>query len=164
MAPTAVLLRAGALLAAVLLVVILAARQVSPVPDLVLVLVVAWALLRGPVTGAAVGLGAGWLLDLAPPGSSHLGVLALTYAAAGALAGRARVEGPVAAPRVAVVALAASGLVEGVGVVGALAVGAPVAVAVAGVALSCLLTATVAALVVPLVVGAERGLVRRRYG
>ena len=119
-------------------------------------------LLRGPVAGAAVGLCAGWLLDLVPPGSSHLGLLALTYAAAGALAGRARVEGPVAAPRVAVVALAASALVEAVGVVGALAVGAPVALADAAV--SCLLTATVAALVVPLVVGAERGLARRRYG
>ena len=57
MAPAAVLVRAGALLAAVLLVVTLAARHVSPVPDLVLVLVVAWALLRGPVAGAAVGLG-----------------------------------------------------------------------------------------------------------
>ena len=162
MAPAVLLGRVGALLAAVLLVVTLAARHLSPVPDLVLVLVVAWALLRGPVAGAAVGLGAGWLLDLVPPGSSHLGVLALTYAAAGALAGRARVEGPVPAPRVAVVALTASALVEGVGVVGALAVGAPVALV--DVAVSCLLTATVAALVVPLVVGAERGLARRRYG
>ena len=162
MGPAAVVVRAGAVLAAVLLVVTLAARHVSPVPDLVLVLVVAWALLRGPVAGAAIGLGTGWLLDLVPPGSSHLGVLALTYAAGGALAGRARVEGPVAASRVAVVALTASALVEGVGVVGALAVSAPVALA--DVALSCLLTATVAAIVVPLVVGAERGLVRRRYG
>ena len=162
MAPAAVLVRAGALLTAVLLVVTLAARHVSPVPDLVLVLVVAWALLRGPVAGAAVGLGAGWLLDLVPPGSAHLGLLALTYAAAGALAGRARVEGPVPAGRVAVVALAASMVVEGVRVLGALAVGAPVALA--DVALSCLLTATVAAVVVPLVVGVERGLVRRRYG
>lgn len=162
MGPAAVVVRVGAVLAAVLLVVTLAARQVSPVPDLVLVLVVAWALLRGPVAGTAVGLGAGWLLDLVPPGSSHLGVLALTYAAAGALAGRARVEGPVTAPRVAAVAFTASAVVEGVGVVGALAVSAPVALA--DVALSCLLTATVAAVVVPLVVGAERRLVRRRYG
>lgn len=162
MAPAAVLVRGGALLAAVLLVVTLAARHVSPVPDLVLVLVVAWALLRGPLAGAAVGLGAGWLLDLVPPGSTHLGLLALTYAAAGALAGRARVEGPVPAGRVAVVALAASAVVEGVGVLAALAVGAPVALD--DVALSCLLTATVAAVVVPLVVGVERGLVRRRYG
>ncbi|WP_345206277.1 rod shape-determining protein MreD [Fodinibacter luteus] len=162
MGPVAVLLRAGAVLAAALLLVVLGVRHVSPVPDLVLVLVVAWALLRGPVVGAAVGLGAGWLLDLVPPGSGHLGVLALTYAAAGALAGRARVEGPVSALRVAGVALAASAVVEGVVVLGALVVGAPVALA--DVALSCLLTATVAAVVVPLVVGAERGLVRRRYG
>jgi rod shape-determining protein MreD len=135
---------------------------VPVVPDLVLVLVVAWALLRGPVAGAAVGLAAGWLLDLVPPGSAHLGVQALTYAVAGAFAGRVRLEGPVAAPRVALVALGASAIVEGVGVLGALAVGAPVALG--SVVVQCLLTATVAALVVPLVVAAERGLVRRRYG
>lgn len=162
MGPVAGLLRGLALLTCVLLVVTLAARHVAPVPDVVLVLVVAWALLRGPAVGAAVGLAAGWLLDVVPPGSSHLGMLALTYAAAGWLAGRARVEGPVAAPRVAVVALTASLVVEGVGVVAALAVGAPVSLG--AVAVSCLLTATTAAVVVPLVVAAERGLVRRRYG
>ena len=156
------LLRAAALLAAVLLGVTLAARHVAPAPDLVLVLVVAWALLRGPAAGAAIGLGAGWLLDVVPPGSTHLGVLALTYAGAGWLAGRARVEGPVAAPRVAAVAFAASLVVEGVAVVGALGVGAPVAPG--GVVVSCLLTATTAAVVVPVVAAAERGLVRRRYG
>jgi rod shape-determining protein MreD len=160
--PAATVVRVAVLLGAVLLLAGLGARHVSLVPDLALVLVVAWALLRGPVAGAAVGLAAGWLLDLVPPGSTHLGVLALTYAAAGAVAGRARVEGPVGAPHVAAVALTASALVEGVGVVAALAVGAPVDLA--GTALSCLLTATVAALVVPLVVAAERGLVRRRYG
>ena len=158
----ALLLRGLAVLVAVLLVVTIAARHVPVVPDLVLVLVVAWALLRGPVAGAAVGLGAGWLLDLVPPGSAHLGVQALTYAVAGAFAGRVRLEGPVAAPRVALVALGASAIVEGVGVMGALAVGAPVAFG--DVVVQCLLTATVAALVVPLVVAAERGLVRRRYG
>ncbi len=161
-APLAALLRGLAVLGAVLLVVTLGARHVTPVPDLVLVLVVAWALLRGPVAGAAVGLAAGWLLDVVPPGSTHLGVQALTYAVAGALAGRARHEGPVAAPRVALVALGASVVVEGVGVLGALAVSAPVDLA--AVLVQCLLTATVAALVVPLVVAAERGLVRRRYG
>jgi rod shape-determining protein MreD len=161
-APAARLLRALAVLVAVLLVVTLGARHVPVVPDLVLVLVVAWALLRGPVAGAAVGLAAGWLLDLVPPGSTHLGVQALTYAVAGALAGRARHEGPVAAPRVALVALGAAGVVEGAGVLAALAVGAPVDLA--SVVVQCLLTATLAALVVPLVVSAERGLVRRRYG
>ena len=161
-APVAGLLRGLTVLAAVLLVVTLGARHVAVVPDLVLVLVVAWALLRGPVAGAAVGLAAGWLLDLVPPGSTHLGVQALTYAVAGALAGRARLEGPVAAPRVAVVALGASAVVEGMGVLAALAVGAPVDLGASAV--QCLLTATVAAVVVPLVVAGERGLARRRYG
>ena len=45
----ALLLRGLAVLVAVLLVVTIAARHVPVVPDLVLVLVVAWALLRGPV-------------------------------------------------------------------------------------------------------------------
>lgn len=161
-APAARLLRVLAVLVAVLLVVTLGARHVAVVPDLVLVLVVAWALLRGTVAGAAAGLAAGWLLDVVPPGSTHLGVQALTYAAAGALAGRARLEGPVAAPRVALVALGAAAVVEGVGVLGALAAGAPVDLL--AVAVQCLLTATLAALVVPLVVAAERGVVRRRYG
>ncbi len=161
-ARVASLLRGLAVLGAVLLVVTLGVRHVPVVPDLVLVLVVAWALLRGPVVGAGVGLAAGWLLDLVPPGSAHLGVQALTYAVAGAFAGRLRVEGPVAAPRVALVALGASAVVEGVGVLSALAVGAPVDLG--GVAVQCVLTATVAALVVPLVVAAERGLARRRFG
>jgi rod shape-determining protein MreD len=162
MTPVAALTRGALVLAAVLLVVTLGARGISPVPDLALVLVVAWALLRGPLVGAAAGLATGWLVDLVPPGPTHLGITALVYAAAGFVAGRSRVEGPVAAPRVAIVALAAVALVESVAVVGALAVSAPVDLAV--VALRCLLTATVAAVVVPLVVGAERGLVRRRYG
>ena len=80
-APVAALLRGLSVLVAVLLVVTLGARHVTLVPDLALVLVVGWALLRGPVAGAAVGLAAGWLLDVVPPGSTHLGVQALTYAA-----------------------------------------------------------------------------------
>jgi rod shape-determining protein MreD len=161
-APVATVLRALVLVAAVLLVVTLGARHLPVVPDLVLALVVAWAMLKGPVAGAGVGLAAGWLLDVVPPGSAHLGVQALTYAAAGYLAGRARSQGPVAAPRVALVGLGAAAVVEGVGVLEALSVGAPVDPA--ALALSCLVTATTAALVVPLVGAAERGLVRRRYG
>lgn len=67
-----------------------------------------------------------------------------------------------AAARVAVVTLGAAAVVEGVEVVRALAVSAPVDLA--AVALRMLLTATVGALVVPVVVRAERALVRRRYG
>ena len=156
------LARALALVAAVVLVVALAARHLAPVPDLVLVLVVAWALLRGPVVGALGGLAAGWLLDLVPPGSGLLGAQALTYAAAGLLAGRFRVEGPVPAARVALVTLAASVLVEGVAALRALAVSAPVDPELLG--LRCLLTATVAAAVVPILVRAERSVLRRRYG
>lgn len=162
MTPVAAVARGAVVLLAVLLAVTLGARGLSPVPDLALVLVVAWALLRGPLVGAAAGLATGWFVDLVPPGPTHLGVTALVYAAAGYMAGRSRVEGPVAAPRVAVVALGAAVLVEVVAVVGALAVSAPVDLADVG--LRCLLTATVAAFVVPLVVGAERGLVRRRFG
>ena len=83
-------------------------------------------------------------------------------AAAGLLVGRARVPGPVAAPRVAALALAGAVLVEGLDVLRALAVRAPVDLLDVGV--RCLLTATVAALVVPLVVGAERAVLRRRFG
>ena len=154
--------RVLALLAAVLLVVALASRRISPVPDLVLVLVVAWGLLRGPVAGAAAGLAGGWLLDLAPPGAGTLGVTALAYAAAGALAGRARTEGPVAAPRFALVALAAGALVEGVAALQAVAANTPVDLVDAG--LCVLLSATVAGVVVPVIAGVERGLVQRRYG
>jgi rod shape-determining protein MreD len=156
------LTRTVALLGAVLVLVTLAARNVDPVPDLVLVLVVAWGLLRGPVAGAAAGLLAGWILDLVPPGDAVLGAQALTYAVAGALAGRSRSEGPVAPPRVALVSLGAAVVVEGVAVLRALVVTAPVDLV--EVVLRCLLTATVAAAVVPLVLRAERGVARRRFG
>lgn len=162
MSVVAVALRGAAVLGAALLAVTLGARDVAPVPDLVVVLVVAWALLRGPAVGALAGLAGGWLLDLVPPGGEPIGAAALAYAAAGLLAGRFRHAGPVAAVRVATVTLGAALVVEGVGVVRALAVSAPVDLA--EVALRALLTATVGAVVVPLVVGAERAVVRRRFG
>lgn len=154
--------RVLALLAAVLLLVALESRDITPVPDLALVLVVTWGLLRGPVAGAGAGLAAGWLLDLAPPGAGTLGVTALACAAAGALAGRGRTDGPVSAPRVAVTTVAAAVVVEGVAALQAVVATAPVAPLDIG--LGILLSATVAAVVVPVVAGTERGLVRRRYG
>ena len=160
--PAGMLLRVAALVAAVLFTVTLGARDVAPVPDLVLVLVVAWALFRGPVAGGTAGLVGGWVLDLVPPGAAVLGVQALAYAAAGVLAGRFRHAGPVAAPRVAGVALLAGGVVQAVEVLRALAVSAPVDGP--AVLVRLLLTATLAAVVVPLVVGAERAVLRRRYG
>lgn len=79
------LLLLGATLLPVLLPDALPAR-----PDLVLVVVAAAALIHGPVTGALVGLGGGWLLDLLPPGSGPLGATALAYLVVGALIGTVR--------------------------------------------------------------------------
>lgn len=53
-------------------------------PDLALLVVAAVALLHRPSTGLLVGLAAGWLVDLVPPGAAPLGAGALTYAAVGA--------------------------------------------------------------------------------
>ncbi|MDF3045407.1 MAG: hypothetical protein K0R30_1635 [Ornithinibacter sp.] len=162
MALALAVVRGLALLAAALLVVALGARRISPAPDLLLVVVVAWALTRGPLAGAAAGLAAGWLLDLAPPGATILGLTAFAYAAAGALAGRARSEGPVTAYRVGLVALMAAVVVQGAVAARALATNAQVDLLHLG--LGGLLTATVAAVVVPLLVPGDRGLVPRRYG
>ncbi|QKE85316.1 hypothetical protein [Arthrobacter sp. NEB 688] len=162
MRPLGLAVRGVVLVVAAVLLAALAARHVRPVPDLVAVLVVAWALWRGPVAGAVAGLAGGWALDLVPPGSGLLGMHALAYAGAGLLVGMLRVEGPVGAPRVAGAALVVSGVVEGVDVVRALSVQAPVDLA--EVALRVLLTATAAALLVPLVVRAERAVLRRRFG
>ncbi len=156
------LARGLVLVAAVVAAVSLAARHVAPVPDLVCVLVVAWGLWRGPAAGAVAGLAGGWVLDLVPPGAEVLGLHALVYAAVGAVVGRYRVAGPVPAPRVAVLTLAAALGVAGLDVVRALTVSAPVAPL--EVTVRCLLTATVAALVVPVVVRAERAVLRRRFG
>jgi rod shape-determining protein MreD len=57
-------------------------------PDLLLLVVVAAALSGGTVHGATVGVCAGLLADVTPPAAGLLGVHALAYAAAGALAGR----------------------------------------------------------------------------
>ena len=72
------------------------ARTTLPLPDLVLPVVVASALLAGPTRGALWGLAGGWVVDLVPPGSAVLGTSALAYAACGLLAGLGRREGPAA--------------------------------------------------------------------
>ncbi len=58
--------------------------------DLVLIVVAATALMRGPWAGAAMGLGGGWLIDLMPPGSTLLGASAVAYLGVGVLLGLAR--------------------------------------------------------------------------
>lgn len=91
-----------------LVVVTLRARGWSVVPDLVLLPVVALALTRGSVVGALVGLTAGWVVDLVPPGGDPLGMNAVLYAAAGALAGRGTRLGPLPTRWIALVALGAA--------------------------------------------------------
>jgi rod shape-determining protein MreD len=56
-------------------------------PDLLVVLVVAVALARGPAVGAVMGFCTGLAADLAPPADHTLGRLALAYCLAGYLAG-----------------------------------------------------------------------------
>ena len=95
-------------LVASFVVVTLRARGWSVVPDLVLLPVVAIALTRGSTVGALIGATAGWVVDLVPPGGQPLGLTALLYAAAGALAGRGTRLGPLPTRWVALMALGAA--------------------------------------------------------
>jgi rod shape-determining protein MreD len=60
----------------------------SGVPDLVLVLVAALAVVSGPLRGTVTGFIAGLCLDLAPPGSAVLGEYALAFCLVGWAAGK----------------------------------------------------------------------------
>lgn len=153
-------LRLAALLAAALLAVTLGSRIPIVIPDLVLLLVVAGALLSGPARGALLGLGAGWLTDLMPPGAAVLGASALTYAAAGLVAGAGRREGETPLVWIAAVTGASALTLAAGRVAGALFAGAPIAWGELGVRL--LLTLLVGLVAVPLLVRAEQALVRRR--
>ncbi|MBA2560829.1 MAG: rod shape-determining protein MreD [Propionibacteriales bacterium] len=65
------------------------------VPDLVLLIVLGAALVRGPDYAAAVGFGAGLLLDLAPPADHTAGRWALSLVIVGYLTGLAKPDGDV---------------------------------------------------------------------
>ena len=80
------------------------------VPDLVLVLVVVVAIVRGPEFAAVLGFGAGLLVDLAPPADHVAGRWALALVVVGYLAGRVRHDASTSAIA-AVVAVAASSFV-----------------------------------------------------
>jgi rod shape-determining protein MreD len=60
------------------------------VPNLVLVVVIGFALARGPEYGVLVGFAAGLALDLAPPADHTAGRWALAFVVVGYLAGLAR--------------------------------------------------------------------------
>lgn len=155
--PVRLLLLAAALVG----MLALGARGVVAPPDLVVIVVVAGALAAGPSTGAVLGLIGGWLLDLAPPVATLLGMSALGYAAAGWVAGRARrlaghpwwwpvpvVAGAFLVTRVAPVLMD-------------LASARPVAWG--SLAWQLLATATLGLVLVGLVERLESGLVRRRW-
>jgi len=88
--------RTGVLALAALLAVVLQASVLPEVavmgvvPDLVLLVVVAAGLARGPEHAAALGLAAGLLLDLAPPADHVAGRWALALVVVGWVAGRVR--------------------------------------------------------------------------
>jgi rod shape-determining protein MreD len=153
------LFRVLALVLAALVMVILGARGVTTAPDLVLPVVVAGALLAGPSRGALLGLGAGWVVDLVPPGSPVLGSAALLYAVGGFVAGAGRREGETPMAWVAAVVLGAAAAVALGRVALALLAAAPVGWG--DVAVRWGLTTTCAVVAVPLLVRAERALVRR---
>jgi hypothetical protein len=129
-------------------------------PNLVLLVVVPAALLGGPAKGALLGLGAGWAVDLMPPTAAALGVAALTYAAAGAVSGLWHRDGGRSAFLPALATLAAASTVAAIGILRDVTSGWPVSWAAAG--WSLVLTTGVGLAVVPLLIRAERGLIRRR--
>lgn len=82
-------------------------------PDLVLVVIAATALMRGPWAGALMGLGGGWLIDLIPPGAEPMGASALVYLVVGVLLGLSRrflATSPLALPVLPLAAIAGAAL------------------------------------------------------
>lgn len=134
----------------------LAAGTSVLLPDLLLPVVVAGALVGGPVPGALLGLAAGWLVDLVPPGAVVLGTGALTYAACGLLAGAGRREGLAPWWWVAGVGALATAVLLAGGLLVALLSGTGVSVADSLVRL--VLTSALSAVVVPVLVRLEQHL------
>lgn len=130
------------------------------VPDLVLPVVVAGALLRGPSGGLLLGLAAGWLVDLMPPGATVLGSSALVYAAAGLLAGAGRREGVAPMGWVSLVAAAATVVTEAGRLLIVVPAGVPVDWSLLGLRAGA--TAALCALATPLLVRTHHLLARGR--
>lgn len=153
------LLRGLAVVLAALLGVALGWRGVTVMPDLVLPVVVAGALLAGASRGALWGLGAGWVVDLMPPGAAVLGTSALLYAAAGLLAGAGRREGRAPLLWVALVVCGSTAVLWAGRLFVAGLAAAPVAWGDVGERTA--LTAGFGILAVPALVAADRALARR---
>lgn len=89
MQPSRVVLTVAALVTAVVLQVSVASRLGLPgaTPDVVLLVVVGFALAYGPTYGVAAGFAGGLLLDVAPPGLAPMGRWAIVMCLVGYLAG-----------------------------------------------------------------------------
>jgi rod shape-determining protein MreD len=157
------LIRTGAVLVAALTVATVLPRFGLPVrflPGLVVLVVTSSAVVRGPAHGALLGLAAGWVVDLMPPGGSPLGLTALLYAAAGATAGLAQR----AASRSllgAILGLTAATVVVEIGGVSVAILGDG-SLDLAAAATRTLTTLGVGLVALPLLLGVDRGLTRRR--
>ncbi|TIC80747.1 rod shape-determining protein MreD [Nocardioides sp. GY 10127] len=114
MSPVRTLVTGAVVLAALLLQVVVAPHVAwhGVVPDLVLLVVVAVALARGPQPAMVLGFCAGLLVDLAPPAEHVAGRWAFALVVVGYLAGRLR-------PDVAPTALSTVATVAGCSFVGA---------------------------------------------
>jgi rod shape-determining protein MreD len=153
---------AAVLLAALAVATVLPRFGVSSryLPDLVVLVVAASAVVRGPAHGALLGLAAGWVVDLVPPGGSPLGLTALLYAAAGAAAGlfrRSASRGLVGA----VLGLTAATVVVELGGVCVAILGDGVVDLGSAVTRSAV-TVAVGLLALPALLGVDRALTRRR--
>lgn len=160
MTPRRLLLGVATGLTALLLQTAVVARLPLPGvgPDLLVVLVVAFALAEGPASGAVTGFAAGLLADLV--GDAELGRTALALAVAGHVAGRFADDADRSRVLpVLVVAGAAAGAVTVYALEGLL-LGDP-RVTAAAWARSTAGTVAYSAVLAPLVVPAVRGLVRR---
>lgn len=130
------------------------------VPDLVLVLVAASAVLRGPGHGALLGLAAGWVVDIVPPGGTPLGATALLYAAAGASAGAFHHPGN-RGPLAPLGSLALGAAVVGVGRLAFIIVGEGVIDPLATLS-RVISTVLAGVLLLPICLAVDRALVGRR--
>lgn len=125
------------------------------VPDLVMLVVIAAALVRGPDYAALVGFAAGLALDLAPPADSTAGRWALAFVVVGYLTGLARQQGDISP--VGTVLMVAAGAFIGTSVYALSGLvlgdqGVAVGTAFRVVPLSVLYDVLVTPLIVPLVV------------
>jgi rod shape-determining protein MreD len=129
-------------------------------PDLVVIVVAASAVLRGPAHGALVGLASGWVVDLLPPAGSPLGGAALLYAVAGASAGAFHRPGG-RGPAFPLAALGSAAVVVRLGELVVAVLGDGV-IDVPAAATRVTVTLAVGVILLPVIISLDHSLVRRR--